>query len=49
MVVLFRDTEVFSEAEDSKEPTETEEEAGAEEGEEDQAEMGEQGTVRPFA
>lgn len=48
VVVLLRDTEMFSEAEESKEPAETEEEAGAEEGEEDnQAEMCEQGTVRP--
>ncbi|XP_068526460.1 glutamate-rich protein 6B [Anas acuta] len=49
VVVLLRDTEVFSEAEDSEEPAETEEEAGAEEGEEDnQAEMGEQAVCEPL-
>nr|XP_047902885.1 glutamate-rich protein 6B isoform X2 [Anser cygnoides] len=50
VVVLLRDTEMFSEAEESKEPAETEEEAGAEEGEEDnQAEMGEQAACEPVA
>ncbi|XP_035171910.1 glutamate-rich protein 6B [Oxyura jamaicensis] len=48
VVVLLRDTEMFSEAEESKEPAETKEEAGAEEGEEDnQAEMCEQAVCEP--
>uniref|UniRef100_A0A8B9BMZ0 FAM194 C-terminal domain-containing protein n=1 Tax=Anser brachyrhynchus TaxID=132585 RepID=A0A8B9BMZ0_9AVES len=50
VVVLLRDTEMFSEAEESKEPAETKEEAGAEEGEEDnQAEMCEQAACEPVA